>query len=706
MLARLLYRAIWCCGLAFSIAVAVSLWWIARYPYAGKLGLCCLVCAALLPRFTAVGLLMLLPLFGNKPATTQLVYLLLVQSALMIGIAARLLFDRLFLIDPPSEAEHSNENPAALLFLGMLYVLVSILSLSSVDLVAVIQSGAAHLFTSDPRVWMAGFHGFLKQDEAALSYPVLSVFLTIHAATFALQLVELGRKSEKFALQLSVGVLCGVLLAIVTGLLDYYGVLSLAWLRDLDPTANPGGVQFRLQSFFGHSGWFAEYLTLAVPFVLVLLALRIPYLPRVAAVLVVLLLGEWALILTFQRGGWVSYPVTLCAVWGAIYVGRRLELGERDVLKALRSSMIKVAISLPLTVALSFLVIMALSKMDADAPTRSAGLGAYVERFQDIQKTSDRTEFMYAGWLIGSLHPFLGAGSESFCSAFEREFMSPQGHFFGQIDLPLHGSAHNVYFQTFAGKGVAGVAILLVILVQLMLPSARAVLTDGDRSFADRLVLLCGACFAAAFLVYGMVQEIFYVQVLQLLFFSVLGAVSLVPGAHRALPRSLELTFFRFVGFMFFGHLLWEWRLLGVPIGPERPPQGYGCFAEEVDNEGRRFRWCTPRALQALPVEREGGERVLKIPVRLESMVHNPFGMLLEVSVGDESLAQVSVSLTRKPELLVLPIPDRNLSRIFTDGSGRERLLVSIRSNTWFVPMLLSPDAQDDRVLSYRLYSR
>ncbi len=695
MLARILVRAIVACGLLFSLAAIGALWAFGQYPYAGKLAALCIIVGAAAPRCAVLLVLAALPLFGNKPATSQLSYLLLVQSAVMVGIAGRLCVSR-----------RREEAAPAVILLGMLYVLVSALSLSSLNLQSLSSLAYSHVATMQPRVMLAGVFRFLTQSEASEGYPILSVCLTTHAAAFGLLILALGRvewkrsrfSADHFPLYLSAAVLSGFVISVLAGLLDYYGVLHLGELRALDPTANPGGVQFRLQSFFGHSGWFAEYLTLSVPFVLVLLALPVRYGIRVALVLAVLLLGEWALILTFQRGGWVSYPITLCAVWGAIYVGRKLERGEHDVAGAIRASAVKVAVSLPLTIALSFLFIFGLSRLGVNSPTDGAGLNSYIERFQDIQKASDRTEFMRAGWLIGSLHPILGAGSESFFTAYEREFVDPAGRFAGRIDLPLHGSAHNVYFQTFAGKGAVGLGMLLLILYYLAVPPARAVVKDHERSFQQRLVLLCSVCFSSAFVVYGMVQEIFYVQALQLLFFAVLSGVALIPGAHGVLaPRQMRGLAVA-IGIAFVAHLGWEqWHASGLPAA-------FGCYGEERDEAGKAFRWCSPLAGEAVPIEWEGGQRVVRLTIRLQSRFHNPYGMVFEVLSAGEQMAKLAVVKVGEPVSYTLPLSDSVANRVYTDGSGRELVFLTLRSDTWFVPVVLDPLTADTRLLSYRYY--
>ena len=147
MLARFLVRGVASCGVLVSLASVFALWSFGRYPYAGKLALVCAVAASVAPRLSALSLLCLLPLFGNKPATPQLHYLLLVQSAIMIGIAARLLITR---------NDSSREPPHAAVMLGLLYVLVSALSLSALDLGAAWATVSAHLGTSQPRAWLVG----------------------------------------------------------------------------------------------------------------------------------------------------------------------------------------------------------------------------------------------------------------------------------------------------------------------------------------------------------------------------------------------------------------------------------------------------------------------------------------------------------------------------------------------------------------------
>ena len=190
--------------------------------------------------------------------------------------------------------------------------------------------------------------------------------------------------------------MAGLAITLTAGLLDYYGAVDLRWLRRLDPVVNPGDIQFRLQSFFAHSGWLAEYVTLCAPYTLVILTLRVRFFARAAAIIALLLAGEIVLILSFQRGGWISYPLTLFAVWAAIYVTRRIESGETQILSAFRRSLWKVLVSLPLTVALSLTTLWALQRAGWFQSAAGFDLRSYVARAKEITRASDRSDFIRA----------------------------------------------------------------------------------------------------------------------------------------------------------------------------------------------------------------------------------------------------------------------------------------------------------------------
>jgi hypothetical protein len=465
--------------------------------------------------------------------------------------------------------------------------------------------------------------------------------------------------------------------------LDYYGSIDLLWLRGLDPIVNPGGKQFRLQSLFGHSGWYAEYLTLAIPTCLILLALRIPFWLRATAILLALALGEFVLILTYQRGGWLSYPLTLIAVWAAIYVVRLLERNENDIGRALRRSMAKVLISLPLTVVVSlFLVVLIQGKSSVED-----AMSPYVSRFKDIQRTGDRTDFLKAGVLIGSLHPILGGGADSFAWQFEREVESPTGSFPGRFVLPLHGSAHNVYAQTFSGKGLCGLLALIAIPL-CMLAVAPRVLRNGERSVSDKLIVLTGACYGCAFLIYGNVQEVFYIQVLQFLFFCIAGIVAAVAYRSSDLSTRTALVSPSLCVALIALHVGWEFATPGLTRTFYAENRQFGCFPTETPPNGTPYRWCGERAVleRSLPAN----SQTLDIVVEAGPLPQT-------LSVMSEQGAPVSISLA-PGEKRVVTVP---LSK---GDSEHAQALIRFDATASFVPKLLWPTSADTRRLAFKVY--
>lgn len=628
-----------------------------------------------------------LPVFGNRPATPQAIWLVYISSGVLVGATLRLVLrSRSPLLGVIRESETT-------LVLVWSYLIVSLLSLLSLPLQHLMTELRARAVGTDATVWSALIHSFVRLNEDDAAYPILTVFLTGQAIILGAIVCALGRERPRFVLHTMYAVLAGLVLSLGAGLLDYYGVVDLRSLRKLDPYANPWNAQFRMQSFFGHSGWFAEYVTLAVPSVLVILAARVAYPLRVAAILAVLLVGEYALILTFQRGGWLSYPLTLVAVWAAIYIQRRLERGETDVLAMLRRSALKVALSLPLTIVLSAGAMYAVSRsglLSADVQTTA---DMYVDRLKDISRTSDRSKFFIAGALIGAMHPFLGAGSESFAIEFRREFRDPEGSHFGKIDLPLHGTAHNVYAQTFAGKGVLGLVLLVTLAFALVGPPLREVARREMRSSEERLALLFVASCGAAFLIYGVVQEVFYVQSLQLLFFTLCGVAAVFRPAGTVPARGARrLT--AVLLFFLVGHLLWESAHPG-PASAAASPQ-FGCYRRERDGEGRPYRWCSSRAGVVLPAA--DGAEPLRFSVKADVMSRRA-GTLRVLYRGRE-IASLPVVPNRMTPI-ALPLPEGLTAE---DRESRSVPLV-IELNSHFIPHYALKSRGDFRILSFRLFT-
>ncbi|MEY4667885.1 MAG: hypothetical protein RL518_584 [Pseudomonadota bacterium] len=669
----------WVCAFVSALFVVTTLsydlyapWGILIVLTAGALGFFAPSVGSALALFIA-------PLGGNRPGTSQAFLTVLAGASLFLGMALR--GSRRNGRSLSSMSQEELRNP--LIFLGLLYCLFSAASLISIPITHVLDD--LRNLSSRESLKAIGFsvYSLIFTSEHTLVYSFISVYYTALAFLLGLAVYRMCVLDTERLPKFFVGAaFLGLLASLVVGVLDYYGFIDLLWLRGLDPIVNPGGKQFRLQSLFGHSGWYAEYLTLAIPTCLIVLALQLPFWMRTVAILLALALGEFVLILTYQRGGWLSYPLTLVAVWASIYVVRLLERHESDIGRALRRSVVKVLVSLPLTVIVSLIVVVVIqgksSVEDAMSP--------YVSRFKDIQRTGDRTDFLQAGFLIGSLHPILGGGADSFAWQFEREIESPQGAFPGRFVLPLHGSAHNVYAQTFSGKGLCGLLTLIAIPLLLLAATPR-VLRSSKRTIAEKLTMVTGACYGCAFLIYGNVQEVFYVQVLQFMFFCIVGIVAAV--AYKPVDvaaKKLLVSPWVCAGLIAL-HIVWEFFVPGHARAFYAESRRFGCFPGEAAPNGTTYRWCGERALIERPVAQDA--QVLDIIVEA-----GPLPQVLSISTEGAS----PISLTLAPG-------ERQVAHLDLSGKTHAtgRVLIRFDATTSFIPKLLWPTSADTRRLAFRV---
>jgi hypothetical protein len=632
------------------------------------------------PRIGCALSLLLLPLGGNRPGTSQAFLSLLAGASLFLGMAAR--GGRKKGVALSTTTPEELRNP--LIFLGLLYSLFSVASLTSIPVPHLIDDLRNISSRESLSALAISLYSLAFTSEHTLLYSVLSVYYTALAFLLGVAIYRMCQTETERLPKLFLGAaFLGLVGSLVIGVLNYYGFIDLLWLRGLDPIVNPGGKQFRLQSLFGHSGWYAEYLTLAIPTCLVVLALRWPFWIRAVAILFALALGEFALILTYQRGGWLSYPLTLVAVWAAIYVVRLLERKETDIVHALRRSVVKVLVSLPLTVVVSLLLVYIIQgKSSVDE-----AMSPYISRFKDIQRTGDRTDFLKAGFLIGTLHPVLGGGADSFAWQFEREIESPRGRFPGRFILPLHGSAHNVYAQTFSGKGLCGLLTLLAIPLFMIAATPRA-LRDTSRSIPEKLVVLVGACYGCAFLIYGNVQEVFYVQVLQFLFFAIVGIVAAV-GYRRNDPLKGTTLVPPWICVLLIAlHGVWEFVTPGDARAFYSELRQFGCFSPETPPDGHTYRWCGERGMIEWSVKPDARS------------------IDLAVEAGPVPLALTLHELGENAVPFTLAAGERRIVTIPVSDSSRQEAHANLRfeASASFVPKLLWRESQDPRRLAFKIY--
>ena len=520
-----------------------------------------LLAAWVRPVWSLCAFIFLLPVFGNKPATEQFHWLLMLGANLNAALAVRtLLAGRRGARDAGPAQAATFQHPVMLMVL--MYLLVSAGSLTSLPWGQLwLDFRAAG--EADVALLPGLFKAFFNSHEANPAYPILTVLLTFQAVSAAYFVHHYVLTSGRNALYFCVSFVAGLVLTLLAGLLDFYRLINLDGLRPLDPNINPWGAHLRLQSFFGHSGWLGEYVVLVTPFVLILMALRLGLRVRLALVALLLWLACCVTVLTYQRGGWVAYPLTALLVLIAVSRLRAAGEGGRPFWADMKQASLQALVSLALLVALSLAAVYVAGRFDSAG--QAVGIRQYAQRFAGIADASDRTVFFRVGWRLGLLHPFLGGGSEGFYLLYEKEFLRPGGRYAADpIPLgTLYGTAHNVYMQTFSGKGLWGLVFLLLPVFYLLSSGYKILRQEEALPGWVKAVTLISICSCCGFLIYGHVQEFFYIQSLQFTFFITLAIFSASLAPRLSLRPGHAKVLWGFLGLGLVAHLIWEYAFRG-----------------------------------------------------------------------------------------------------------------------------------------------
>jgi hypothetical protein len=498
--------------------------------------------AWLRPVLAVALLLALSPICGHRPTTGPFVAFVALTACAVPGWLARLWTrDRAAAVDLLG-------TPAGLALTA--YVGASVLSLSSLPLYAPTDIVDAATLGEAIRLLPGAL---AAADVTAVIYPVLTVLLTLHAAVAALTVavairVEAARPPASggvdAALLVTGGILAGLVLTIAAGAFDRLGYLDLRVLRATDPFTNLSGAD-RLQSTFGHAGWFAEYICFATPAILALwlwppgadaaaAASREPRgrVVRLAAAAGLLAIALVAIVLSYQRGGWITWAIVAAGVAAAMVRLSAAGAGPAGATIPLRRLVAIGAATMILAISAGLVVVRV-----AGGPS---AMDRFAARVRTITQVSDRRAHVTAGLRLGSLLPILGGGSESFAMRYEQQYLRGGGAFYARGYSPvlnMYGSAHNVFAQTFAGKGTIG----LIALVLVVLTSAAATVRTLRRADAPprgRVVAMIAFGMVAAFAIYGQVQEVFYIPPLQLTVFAACGLAAALEAPLGSAERS------------------------------------------------------------------------------------------------------------------------------------------------------------------------
>jgi O-antigen ligase len=587
----------------------MSLMWLAA---SVGLGFCTLVRPPL-----GIGVLLAtLPLFAHRAPSPWRLHFLLLVGATELAYVCR--------VKKPWQglARTLRENPV--LLLGASYVVASFLSLSSLPLFALIGKHVYVLRTLSLDALPAHFATTVNLPERSREYAVLSPFLTLQAFVFCLMVWREITRTPQAGFRFAAALIAGVLIWSAVGLAEFYGGLPLSRFRGIyaaDFTA-PGETP-RLLSIAGNSGWFAQYLVFALPYVALLLVRQSARLLRLVVVGALVVLIEVVLVLTFQRGGWVASIAELCclATASVIVTWRRSGRAAADSMIAVVRTLALIAVVVALVPSLLYV-----SVKTGLHPGGAAALADYSARFQSLTNSPERRPYASAAIDIGKLHPILGGGSESFALRYREQFLDPRGQYFDVQPKVDPTSAHNVYLQTFAGKGIVGLALLVAMCVCALWACTRTLLGSEGTDRLRLFYATTGGASIVGFLVYGLAQEVFYIHALQVLFFFSVGFAAAATHGVIRWPARVRRSLWIALLVLLLVHLGYEYVYPG-PARLVRPIESEtGLYGEERDENGVLFQWTSAKA--SIPVP--DGASVFALRVRSRA----PFEQVVTVLIG------------------------------------------------------------------------
>lgn len=491
------------------------------------------------PRCAIYLLLFLLPLFGDRPSKIQVHYLVMYSSFILIGIYLNLYQNKQLFKRFLAKIRIHNIS----IFFTYLFIFVSFLSLIGLPMLGMVkktlEEDKFYIFTE-----------LLNVGETTLYSSVQSVFLLLQAFLFGLYVYGVSFRKDKLILfkNLIMSMTLGFLFSVIVGHLDFFGLINLNFYRLTDRQ-----YIHNFHSFFVNPSWYSQYIAILLPMLPILLLFFKD--KKIAIILLVFLviLGEVTLILSMQRGAWITYPPTLLFIWIAIYyVIAKMRDKNLSLNTFLRKNWLKVIITIPLTVTLSVYVVYGIKDY-----RKNHGIQSATDTFLDVTKkanrvtsSNDRLMFWPPAIKLWKENPIFGGGGDSFGWQYKIYYYEKGAKFKGDktdtLQLTQSGTAHNLYLQTLVGKGIFGLIFLLGFIFSLLfMLIKKEFLSKRARNLKESIVSLVVLGSIIATIIYANVQEIFYIQPIGIIFWIVyfMGVSLVFDNFRKSIRKTLDKMF-------------------------------------------------------------------------------------------------------------------------------------------------------------------
>ncbi|MDO5101928.1 MAG: O-antigen ligase family protein [Lautropia sp.] len=162
---------------------------------------------------------------------------------------------------------------------------------------------------------------------------------------------------------------------------------------------------------------------------------------------------------------------------------------------------------------------------------RFADIGPQIERFQAGDQNSEvgqRLALWGVAWRAGLHAPLTGIGIDGFAQELDRQRAT------GEVPadmLVLYGSAHNEYLAAFAGAGVPGLVVILLLFIGPMVVGIRRFLAGQRPDAALALVML-----STAFSAYSLTDAMFERQISMLAYLLLAAWLMAASGTPASQP--------------------------------------------------------------------------------------------------------------------------------------------------------------------------
>jgi len=509
------------------------------------LGVAFTILGFLKSKYALYVLLFSLPLFGDRPSGVQVHYLIIYSSYALFGMYANLILDRYKLKKFISRIRINN----IILMFVYLYIIVSFLSLLGLPLLGMIKKTV----TEDS---LYIFKNILSVGETTLFSSVQSVLLLFQGFLIGLYIYGISSKNKYiFYKNIILAILSGLLFSIIVGHLDYFGFYDISWYRTIDSSA-PN----RFHSFFVNSSWYSQYLAVILPLIPTVLLFIKNTKIAISTLIILVVLGEVTLILSMQRGAWITYPPTLLLVWIIVYyVLAKIKDTKINLNQFLKKNWFKILFTIPVTVTMSVYIVYGIKDYRKNHGISALNTFTSVtKRAEKIANTNDRLDHWPPALKIAQLNPIFGGGGDSFGWQYKIYYFEDAAKFKGDITDTLHmgqwGTTHNLYLQTLTGKGIFGLIFLIGFIFTLIyMLIKKEFLSTKQRSIEESVISLVILGSLLATVIYANVQEIFYVQSVSVIFWVIffMGLSIVFEHSNKKIRNKLNAIFHYAIYLMF-----------------------------------------------------------------------------------------------------------------------------------------------------------